>query len=153
VTMQATMPGPHGPVTAYKRTVRQVRAGDWLPDYAAHALTDAVEDPDGGVWLTLEDGHDERVTVRKVWLYRRYRLAGWQRDAVAAYRDARDARYALRESGTIVPAGVVAGTSGGDIACYQLSDAEFATAYPPVRLADFLREYADANRTPEEVSH
>jgi hypothetical protein len=109
VTMQATMPGPHGPVTAYKRTARQVRAGDWLPDYGAHALTDAVEDPDGGVWLTLDDGRDVHVHVRKVWLFRRYQLAGWQRDAVAAYRDARDARNALRESGTIVPAGVVAG--------------------------------------------
>lgn len=115
-------------------------------------MTDAVEDPDGGVWLTLDDGRDIHVTVRKVWVHRRYQLAGWQRDAVAAYRDARDARNALRESGTIVAAGIVAGTSGADVACYQLSDAEFATAYPAPRLAEFLREYADANRTPEEVS-
>jgi hypothetical protein len=60
------------PVTAYKRSVRQVAAGDWLPDYAAHAVTDAVEDPDDGThWLTLEDGRDVHVTIRKVWIWRR----------------------------------------------------------------------------------
>ena len=148
------MPGPTGEdVRAYRRGVRQIHAGDYLPDYGAHAIGDAVEDPDDGShWLTLEDGRDIRLTVRKVWLFRRYELAGWQRDAVTAYRDARDARQALRESGAIVPAGAVAGTAGADIACYQLTDSEFAAAYPAPRLADFLRDAADARRAPEEVT-
>jgi hypothetical protein len=63
-----------------------------VPEHGAHALTDAVEDPDDGAqWLTLDDGRDVQLTTRKAWVHRRYTLAGWQRDAVAAYRDARDA--------------------------------------------------------------
>lgn len=150
---QDMMPGPHGtPVSCYSRTARQVTAGDWLPDYGAHALTDAVTDPDdGAVWFTLDDGRDIQHTRRKVWLHRRYELAGWQRDAVSAYRDARDARNALRESGQSITAGV-AGTAGANVGAYQLSDAEFAEAYPAPRLADFLRDAADARRAPEGVS-
>lgn len=149
----AALAGPHGsPVRAFRRLTRQVRAGDWLPDYGAHAIADALEDPDDGShWLTLDDGRDLRVTARKVWLHRRYALAGWQREAVAAYRDARDAREAVRESGDACPAGV-AGTAGSSAAWCQLSAAEFATAYPPPRLADFLREYADANRDHTEMA-
>jgi hypothetical protein len=152
MTLQATMPGPDGQeVTAYKRSARQVTAGDWLPDYAAHAVTDAVEDPDDGThWLTLEDGRDVHVTTRKVWIWRRYTLAGWQRDAVTAYRDARDARNALRESGDPIPAGAVAGTAGAHVGAYQLTDAEFASVYPAPRLADFLRDAAESRRAPEE---
>jgi hypothetical protein len=152
MTLQATMAGPDGPdVTAYKRSRAQVRAGDWLPELGAHAVTDAIADPDDGShWLTLDDGRDVRVTTRKVWIWRRYTLAGWQADAVAAYRDARDARHALRESGAPIPAGVVAGTAGAEIGCYQLSDAEFNAAYPPPRLADFLRDAAESRRAPEE---
>lgn len=145
------MPGPDGsPVRAYRRTCRQIRAGDWLPEHGAHALTDAVEDPDdGSVWITLDDGRDLHLTTRKAWVHRRYTLAGWQRDAVAAYRDARDARNALRESGAPIPAGVVAGTAGAAVGCYQLSDEEFTAAYPPPRLADFLRDAAESRRAPE----
>lgn len=153
MTMQQTMTGPDGvEVTAYKRSARQVTAGDYLPDYGAHAVTDATEDPDDGAqWVTLDDGRDIRITTRRVWLYRRYTLAGWQRDAVAAYRDARDARNALRESGAPIPAGVVAGTAGAAIGAYQLSDAEFSAAYPAPRLADFLRDAAAARRAPEGI--
>jgi hypothetical protein len=116
VSASDMMPGPDGsPVRAYRRTCRQIRAGDWLPEHGAHALTDPVEDPDDGAqWLTLDDGRDVHVTTRKAWVHRRYTLAGWQRDAVAAYRDARDARNALRESGAPIPAGAVAGTAGAE---------------------------------------
>jgi hypothetical protein len=81
MTLQATMAGPDGQdVTAYKRSRAQVRAGDWLPELGAHAVTDAIADPDDGAhWLTLDDGRDVRVTTRKVWIWRRYTLAGWQR--------------------------------------------------------------------------
>lgn len=61
---------------------------------------------------------------------------------LAAYRDARDARLALRESGAIVPAGAVAGTAGADVAYYQLSDEEFAALHPPVLWRDWLLEHA-----------
>jgi hypothetical protein len=154
MTLQAIMPGADGAdVTAYKRTARQIRAGDYLPDYGGHALTDAVTDPDdGAVWITLDDGRDIRVTVRKVWMHRRYALADWQRDAVQAFRDAVHARNALRESGTIVAAGAVAGTAGADVACYQLSDEEFRMAYPAPRLAEFLRDAAAARRAPEVIA-
>jgi hypothetical protein len=38
------MPGPDGhPSRAYRRSARQIRAGDYLPELGAHALTDAVE--------------------------------------------------------------------------------------------------------------
>lgn len=148
MSLSAIMPGPAGEVTAYKRSVRQVHAGDWLPDYGAHAVTDACQDPDEmrAVWVTLEDGRDIKLTTRKVWLYRRYTLSPWQRDAVTAYRDARDAWQALRESGAPVPAGTVAGTAGAAVGCHQLSDDEFRTAYPAPRLADYLRAAADARR-------
>lgn len=154
MTMSQPMPGPDGrEVTAYKRSARQVRAGDYLPDYGAHAVTDACEDPeDGAQWVTLEDGRDIRVTVRKVWLVRRYELAGWQSDAVRAYRDARDARNALRESSAPIPAGAVAGTSGAPIGYCQLTDGEFAAVCPTPRLADYLRDAAAARREPEGVT-
>jgi hypothetical protein len=154
MTLQAIMPGPTGvDVTAYKRSARQVRAGDWLPELGAHAITDAIADPDDGAqWVTLDDGRDVRLTTRKVWLWRRYELADWQRDAVTAYRDARDARAAMRESSQPIPAGVIAGTAGAEISWCQLSDAEFAAAYPAPRLAEFLRDAADARRAPEEVT-
>lgn len=154
MSMSAEMPGPAGAyVTAYKRSARQIRAGDYLPDWEAHAVTDACEDPDESraVWVTLEDGRDIRITVRKVWVYRTYELASWQRDAVNAYRDARDARNALRESGEAITASA-AGTSGASVGAYQLSDEEFREAFPAPRLADFLRDAAAARREPERVS-
>ena len=153
MTLQAIMPGPSGQdVTAYKRSARQVRAGDYLPDYSAHAVTDAIEDPDEtrAVWVTLEDGRDVKLTTRKVWLFRRYELADWQRDAVTAYRDARDARNALRETGAAITASA-AGTAGASVGAYQLSDEEFSEAFPAPRLADFLKDAAAARREPERV--
>lgn len=148
MAQQQMMTGPNGTeVRCYSRSARQVTAGDWLPDYAGHAVSDAVADPDdSSVWWTMDDGRDIRHTRRKVWLHRRYELADWQRDAVRTYRDARDARNALRESFTPVPAGAVAGTSGAAIGYYQLSDAEFASVHPAPRLADFLRDAATARR-------
>lgn len=142
------MPGPDGsPVRAFRRGVRQIRAGDYLPEHGAHALTDAVEDPDdASVWLTLDNGQDVQLTTRKAWIHRRYALDGWQRDAVTAYRDARHAWEALRESGDPIPAGVVAGTAGANVGAYQLTDEEFARAYPAPRFADFLRDAAGARR-------
>jgi hypothetical protein len=143
----AMMPGPDGTeVRAFYRTARQVRAGDWLPDHHAHALADALLDPDDGtVWVPLEGGRDLHLTTRKVWLHRRYSAPAWIAEAVAAYRAARDAREALRESGDPAPTGI-AGASGSGVAWYQLEPADFNAAYPPPRLADFLREAASARR-------
>lgn len=63
--------------------------------------------------------------------------------ALAAYYDACDARDALRGSGTIVPAGAVAGSAGADIAYYQLEDADFDALHPPLRWRDWLMAWLD----------
>jgi hypothetical protein len=141
------MPGPHGPdVTCYKRSARQVQAGDYLPDYGAHAIGPAMQDPDdGAMWVTLDDGRDIRITTRKVWMFRRYTAPEWMADALANYRAARDAREAMRESGQLAPS-TVAGISGSDAGWNQLEPAEFAAAYPAPRLADYIREAAAARR-------
>ena len=147
------MPGPDGTtVRAFYRTVRQVRAGDWLPDYGAHAVADPVEDPDdGAVWVALETGEDIRVTRRKVWLWRRYDAPAWVREALESYRDARHAWEALRESGTPVPGGSVAGAAGSVVACYQLSDEEFRAVFPVPRLSEYLRAAGVAQRRPADT--
>jgi hypothetical protein len=143
-----TMTGPDGlEVTCYRRSARQVRTGDYLPDYGAHAVADALDDPDdGAVWVTLETGQDVRVTTRKVWLFRRYAAPAWMSDALEAYRAARDAREATRESAAPIPAGVVAGAAGSLASWCQLERADFDAAYPAPRLADFIREAAAARR-------
>lgn len=142
------MTGPDGPeVTAYRRSVRQVTTGDYLPDYGAHAVAAAVEDPDDGAhWVTLDTGQDVRVTTRKVWVYRRYSQPDWMRDALDAYRAARDAREAIRESSAPIPAGAVAGAAGSLAGWCQLEPADFTAAYPAPRLADYIREAAAARR-------
>lgn len=128
-------------------------SGDYLPDYGAHAIGDALEDPDdGSVWVTLETGQDVRVTTRKVWVHRRYAAPDWMRDALDAYRAARDAREALRESSAPIPAGAVAGAAGSLAAWCQLEPEDFSAAYPAPRLADFIRETCAARREPERVS-
>jgi hypothetical protein len=149
------MPGPDGAgVVAYRRSSRQIRPGDWLPEYGAHAIGDALEDPDdGSLWVTLETGQDVRVTTRKVWMFRRYAAPDWMRDALEAYRSARDARDALRESSDPIPAGIVAGAAGASCAWNQLERDDFNAACPAPRLADFIRDAAAARRAPEEVSH
>lgn len=148
VSVSAVMPGPTGAdVTCYKRSARQVQAGDWLPDYGAHTVGPAVEDPDDSAqWLTLDDGRDIRVVTRKVWLFRRYAAPEWMGDALAAYRSARDAREALRESSQPIPAGAVAGAAGSSAAWCQLEPEDFTAAYPAPRLADYIRDAAAARR-------
>lgn len=61
----------------------------------------------------------------------------WRELVTATYRDARDAREALRESGQPAPASI-AGAAHSGAAYYQLSDAEFAEAHPPVRFGGVL---------------
>lgn len=67
---------------------------------------------------------------------------------VRNFHDARDARDALRESGLDVGS-TVAGTAGSNVAAYQLSDEEFAEAFPPLLFKDWLVSYAE--RPPEET--
>jgi hypothetical protein len=67
---------------------------------------------------------------------------------VESYRDARDAREALRESGSSVGA---AHSYGSDVAAYQLEPDDFAAAYPPVTFRDWLVGNAGRNRHPEET--
>lgn len=57
-----------------------------------------------------------------------------------AYRDACDARDALRESGTEAP-----GWAGA--AYYQLEDADFNELHPPIRLKDWLEAHRGYNRS------
>lgn len=148
MTQEAMMPGPDGvPVKCYKRSARQVTTGDYLPDHGAHVIVPAVEDPDdGAIWVTLDNGQDIRITVRRVWLYRRYAAPAWMQDACSAYRDARDARDAARESSAPIPAGAVAGAAGSSVGWCQLEPADFNAAWPAPRLADFIREAAAARR-------
>lgn len=148
MAQQAMMTGPDGAeVSCYRRGARNVAPGDWLPEHGAHVTADPVTDPDdGGVWLTLEDGRDVRCTPRgKVWLWRRYAAPVWMADAVDAYRGARDAREALRESGALAPTSV-AGAAGSSVACHQLERDDFNAAFPAPRLADFIRDAAAARR-------
>lgn len=154
MSMSQPMPGPDGhDVTAYRRSVRQIAAGDFLPDFRAHAIAPAVPDPDDGShWLTLETGQDVRITTRKVWVVRTYAAPAWMAEALTAYRAARDARAAARESGAPAPAYAAAGTAGAGIAWNQLTDEEMAAVWPHPRLADFIREAAAAYRRPEEVT-
>lgn len=142
------MPGPDGrPVKCYRRSARQVTTGDYLPEHGAHVVAPAVEDPDDGAqWVTLDDGRDIRLTTRKVWLHRTYDAPAWMSEALTAYRSARDARDAMRESSQPIPAGAVAGAAGSSAAWCQLEADDFARAYPAPRLADFIREAAAARR-------
>lgn len=72
----------------------------------------------------------------------------WWRDLVTAtYRDALDARAALRESGHQVPTSV-AGTAGAQVGYYQLTDEEFERAHPTPRFRDFLVAFAQGQREP-----
>lgn len=73
----------------------------------------------------------------------------WWRDLVTAtYRDARDARDALRESGAAA-SGRVAGTAHSLASWSQLSDQEFAEAVPPVRFQDVLTGLSGGALEPE----
>lgn len=142
------MTGPdRRPVKCYRRSVRQVTTGDYLPDHGAHVVAPAVLDPDDGAWwITLDTGQDIRITTKRVWLFRRYAAPEWMTDALTSYRAARDARDATRESFQPIPAGAVAGAAGSLASWCQLEPADFAAAYPAPRLADFIREAAAARR-------
>lgn len=70
---------------------------------------------------------------------------------VSEYRDARDARDALRES-TDDAGGTVAGTAGSTAGYAQLSDDEFAELVPPILFRDWLVHHAGRNRQPLEVA-
>jgi hypothetical protein len=72
------------------------------------------------------------------------------RRIVEEYRDARFAWEALRESGLDV-GGSVAGTAGSNAGAYQLSDEEFAEAYPPPTFPQWLKGRAGANQDPDDA--
>lgn len=72
-------------------------------------------------------------------------MRGCRRDClhrrlVDGYRDARDARDALRESDAPAPVGVT-GTNGAHVSMAQLEDEEFARHVPPVLFKDWLIEH------------
>lgn len=62
------------------------------------------------------------------------------RRLVEQYRDARDAREALRESATPAPS-TVPGISGSGVVMAQLEPGDFAVHVPPVLFKDWLREH------------
>lgn len=64
---------------------------------------------------------------------------------VGEYRDARDARDALRESGILAPAEF---GFGAMVAYYQLEDDDFARACPPVLFREWLVENSKALADP-----
>ena len=154
MAIQAMMVGPDGAdVKCFRRAARNARPGDWLPEYGARVVAEPVTDPESGRhWLTLDDGRDVEATPRgKVWLFRQYDSPAWMAEAVTAYRAARDAREALRESGHVVPTSVP-GAAGSAVACYQLEPGDFDAAYPAPRLADYIREAAAARRDESGVA-
>jgi hypothetical protein len=62
---------------------------------------------------------------------------------VQEYRDARDAREALRESATPVPAAYAGGAS---VSHFQLERDDFAQLHPPILFRDFLVDHAERRR-------
>lgn len=73
----------------------------------------------------------------------------WWRDLVTAtYRDARDARDALRQSGAAAH-GNTAGAAHSMAAWCQLSDEEFAQEVPPVLFRDVLTGLSQGRLEPE----
>lgn len=71
----------------------------------------------------------------------------WVQAAAADYRDARDAWIALREScEPMASVSTVAGAAGSAVCPAQLSDDEFAAAYPRPAYRDYLRDHAARRR-------
>lgn len=68
-------------------------------------------------------------------------------EVIDAYQAARSAWELRRESGELVPTNVP-GAAGGSIACYQLSDEEYAAAFPPPRFKDFLVDMSTRQMDP-----
>lgn len=64
----------------------------------------------------------------------------WRDYVTTIYRDTRDARDALRESGGIVPSSLVTGASGAQIAWYQLDASEFDRIVPAVTFRQVLEQ-------------
>lgn len=99
-------------------------------------------------------GEDPAVTTWRIALAPRprYRVGRhWWRELVTgAYRDARDAWEARRESGA--PAWGAAGAAHSGAACHQLTDAEYAALYPPPTLRDFLTGMSTGALAPERVA-
>lgn len=103
------------------------------------------------VALGRTPGEDPSVLSWRVALAPRPRyVAGshWWRDLVSrTYRDARDARDRLRQSGQVA-SGRVAGTANSDVAYYQLSDDEFDQAVPRVTFAEVLEGLSSGRLEP-----
>lgn len=88
-------------------------------------------------------GEDPAVLTWRVALAPRPRIEPvgrhWWRDlAVSVYRDAKDARDALRQSGQD-SGGRAAGTAHSGVCYAQLSDDEFSSLNPPVTFRDVLQ--------------
>lgn len=129
-------------VTAWRRSARQIRAGDYLPEYGASALGCVTDEESGRHHVALDDGRDVELTRRaKVWLYRDYRGASWLSEASAAYRQDLAAREALRESDVMAPTSVP-GIAGAAVSMSQLEPEDFDAHVTAPVWADYVREYA-----------
>lgn len=135
------------------RPASTLRDGDILT--GSGRVTGApVIDPDTrSLWVqvTREDGTvaDLDIMPATPVHYARPRPAGWMSAAGAAYRDAVDAWQAGRESGRPAPTSVP-GVAGSDASCMQLTDEEYAAAFPKPDWRAFVREYV-AGLTPENA--
>lgn len=129
---------------AWRRSARQIRAGDYLPEHGASALAASVYDDTSRRHLVaLDDGRDLELTRRaKVWLVRDYRGASWLSAASAAYRQDVAAREAMRESGAILAPSSVPGVAGAAVAMNQLEADVFDEHVPAPQWREYVREYA-----------
>lgn len=133
------------------RAVGTVRDGDILP--TGVVAGDPVTDPDTGrVWVTVRDAAGELVDheygpADELDVIRPRRAPAWVAAAAADYRDARDAWAAGRESSLPAPTSVP-GVAGSSASMMQLTDDEYAAAFPRPRYADFVREHAARIRVP-----
>lgn len=127
------------------RAAGTVRDGDILP--TGVVAGDPVTDPDTGrVWLTVRDAagelaDSEHAADALLDVIRPRRAPAWIAAAAADYRDARDAWAAGRESSLPAPTSVP-GVAGSSASLMQLTDDEYAAAFPRPRYADFVREHA-----------
>lgn len=73
----------------------------------------------------------------------------WRELVTSTYRDAADAWAHRRESDQ--PAWGAPGAAHSGVACYQLSDEEFAALFPRPRFGDFLAHLSQGAVAPERL--
>lgn len=132
-----------------RRTAAGLRDGDILE--TGTVVGDPVTDPETlRVWVTVRTPAGELVDVDHaptvpLEVTRPRRAPAWVQAAAADYRDARDAWEARRESTAPAPT-TVPGVAHSSASYSQLTDGEYAAAYPRPVFADFLSAHADRMR-------